>query len=228
MTDKTLLDRLARLGLPLMEGGEEFDVNQTLAEVVKSRDTRLWEGFPVLLVNAARDFRFEYDQVLATLATEEEREDFRALLLLALTLYESFHLSFYWAKKLKEKLPAGDSAQLKQLTRSLAHDDVFAYAGREFQAGRLKGVFELYFEKGAERSRQRKDAYEELSLEYALSQVFSPKQKELFRKKLDGLPLTKTEKEYYSRAVKKKVAALANAELHRLARVPNPKMAPLK
>jgi hypothetical protein len=56
-----------------------------------------------------------------------------------------------------------------------------------------------------------------LSLEYALSQVFSPKQKELFRKKLDGLPLSKTEKEYYSRTVKKKVVALANAELHRLA-----------
>jgi hypothetical protein len=80
-------------------------------------------------------------------------------------------------------------------------------------------VFELYFEKDAERNRQRKDTYDELSLEFALSQLFSPKQKELFRKKLDGVPLTKTEKEYYSRAVKKKVAALANAELHRLARM---------
>ncbi|HIJ97349.1 MAG TPA: hypothetical protein HPP94_16765 [Desulfuromonadales bacterium] len=36
---------------------------------------------------------------------------------------------------------------------------------------------------------------------------------------LDGIPLIKTEKEYYSRAVKKKVAALANAELHRQARM---------
>ena len=56
-----------------------------------------------------------------------------------------------------------------------------------------------------------------LSLEYALSQVFSPKQKELFKKRLEGLPLTKTEKEYYSRTVKKKVVALANPELHRMA-----------
>lgn len=82
---------------------------------------------------------------------------------------------------------------------------------------RLKGVFELYFEKNAEKSRLRKEKYEELSLEYALSQMFSPKQKELFKKKLEGLPLTKTEKEYYSRTVKKKVVALANPELHRLA-----------
>lgn len=219
MSDKSLLERLSRLGLPLMETSEEFDVNQTLAEVVKSRDTRLWEGFPVLLVNAARDYRFEYDRVLDNFTTEEEREDFHALLLLSLALYESYHLSFYWTKQLKEKFSNRDAAQLKQLTKSLAHDDMFTFAGREFQSGRLKGVFELYFEKDAEKSRQRKDTYDELSLEYALSQVFSPKQKELFRKKLDGLPLTKTEKEYYSRAVKKKVAALANVELHRMARM---------
>ena len=43
-------------------------------------------------------------------------------------------------------------------------------------------------------------------------------QKELFKKRLEGLPLTKTEQEYYSRSVKKKVVALANAELHGLAR----------
>jgi hypothetical protein len=34
--------------------------------------------------------------------------------------------------------------------------------------------------------------------------MFSPKQKELFKKRLEGLPLTKTEQEYYSRSVKKK------------------------
>jgi hypothetical protein len=45
-----------------------------------------------------------------------------------------------------------------------------------------------------------------------------PKQKELFKKKLKGLPLTKTEREYYSRTVKKKVVALANAELHSLSK----------
>ena len=59
---------------------------------------------------------------------------------------------------------------------------------------------------------------DELSVEYALSQVFSPKQKELFFQKLKGEKFTKTEREYYSRAVKKKVLALANDELHGLAR----------
>jgi hypothetical protein len=219
MSDKTLLERLSRLGLPLMETSEEFDVNQTLADVVKNRDTRLWEGFPVLLVNAARDYRFDYKSILDNLSGNEEKEDFHSLLLLSLALYETYHLSFYWTKQLKEKLSDRDTSQLKQLINSLAHNDLLSFAGRDFQVERLKGLFDLYFEKDAEKNRQRKDTYDELSLEYALSQLFSPKQKELFRKKLDGMPLTKTEKEYYSRAVKKKVAALANAELHRLARM---------
>jgi hypothetical protein len=42
--------------------------------------------------------------------------------------------------------------------------------------------------------------------------------KELFKKKLEGLPLNKTEQEYYSRTVKKKVVALANSELHSLSK----------
>ncbi|HXE98595.1 MAG TPA: hypothetical protein VN642_19490 [Dongiaceae bacterium] len=48
-------------------------------------------------------------------------------------------------------------------------------------------------------------------LAFAMSQMFSPKQKELFKKRLEGLPLSKTEQEYYSRSVKKKVVALASA-----------------
>ncbi|MDD2736833.1 MAG: hypothetical protein PHF56_23100 [Desulfuromonadaceae bacterium] len=42
-----------------------------------------------------------------------------------------------------------------------------------------------------------KEKHGEYSLAFALSQMFSPKQKELFKKRLQGLPLTKTEQEYY-------------------------------
>lgn len=83
---------------------------------------------------------------------------------------------------------------------------------------RLKGLFELYFEQNADKSSQRKQKYEEYTLAFAMSQMFSPKQKELFKKRLVGLPLTKTEQVYYYRSVKKKVVVLANAELHGLAK----------
>lgn len=219
MNDNNLLERLSRLGLPLMETSQEFDVSQTLAEVVKSPETRLWEAFPVLLANAARELRFDYQRTCDNLATDVEKDDFRTLLLLSAALYEFYHLSFFWMKQVQDKFSEQDKSRMKQVKKALAHDITFSLGNREFQPERLKGTFELYFEKDAEKNRQRKDTYEELSLEYALSQLFSPKQKELFRKKLDGLPLTKTEKEYYSRAVKKKVVAIANTELHRMARI---------
>jgi hypothetical protein len=60
---KELLGNLKRLGFSLMEAMDDFDVNKTLAEAVKSKDTRLWEGFPVLLANAAEEYYFDYDQV---------------------------------------------------------------------------------------------------------------------------------------------------------------------
>ncbi len=217
MTEKPLVERLSQLGLPLLETSDEFDVNQTLAEVVKSRDTRLWEGFSVLLVNAAKDFRFAYERILDNLDNKEQRKTFHSLLQIALALYDLYHLSFSWTKPLKDMLSDNEKAYLKHLRKELASGNSFTLNGLVFHSSRLKNAFELYFEKDAEISRQQKEKHEELSLEYALSQVFSPKQKELFKKRLEGLPLTKTEKEYYSRAVKKKVVALANPELHRLA-----------
>jgi hypothetical protein len=217
MTEKPLFERLSKLGLPLLETSDVFDVNQTLAEVVKSMDARLWEGFPVLLINAAKDFRFAYDRVLEHLENKEQRKTLHSLLQVSLTLYDIYHLSFSWTRPLKEMLSENKKTWLKQLRKELTSGNSFTLNGLEFHSSRLKNAFELYFEKDAEKSRQQKVKHEELSLEYSLSQVFSPKQKELFKKRLEGLPLTKTEKEYYSRTVKKKVVALANPELHRLA-----------
>jgi len=216
MVDKKLLDNLNRLGFQLMEARADVDANKTLAEVVKSKDTRLWEGFPVLLANAARDYNFDYDQVQQFL-TKKGREDFQTLLLLSLALYQHYHLSFTWSNQLKKTFSHQDLARLKELRKLLYHGNEVPVGNRRFDPSRLKQTFNNYFEQDVEKTRQLKEKHEELSLEYALSQLFSPKQKELFQKKLKGELLTKTEKEYFSRTVKKKVSALANPELHRLA-----------
>ena len=137
-----------------------------------------------------------------------------------MTLYQHYHLSFLWMSRLKKHFTDEEKINLKQFRNWLAHNETFVYKGKRFDAARFKQMFKLYFEKmqrKADRSRQKKDSSESLSLEYSLSQMFAPKQKEVFKKMLEGLPLTKTEREYYSRTVKKKVTALANAELHRLA-----------
>ncbi len=216
-SENTLLKKLSMLGLPLMETSEEFDVDQTLAEVVTSHDTRLWEGFPVLLMNAAKEYGFDCQRVLQYLTSNESKEAYSSLLALSTALYEVNHLHFLWANKLKKTFSPEQKSYVKELKSYLSRNDSFVCAGVEFNPDRLKNMFSLYFETDAERTQETAYKNDALALEYALSQFFSPKQKELFKKKLEGRHLTKTEKEYFSRSVKKKVVALANADLHRMA-----------
>jgi len=218
MTDDKFLKSLSKLGFPMLEPSEELQVNETLAKVVKSNDSRLWEGFPVLLANAGESYQFASDQVEQQLPTKELKERYHRLILLSAAVYSYYHLTFSWLTKLKKTFSDTDKNYVKTCRSALAHDQTPNWLDNEFDPERVKGLFELYYEQKAEKDRRRKDRYEEFSLEHALSQVFSPKQKELFKKKLEGDPLTKTEQEYYSRTVKKKVVALANSELHRLSR----------
>ena len=51
-----------------------------------------------------------------------------------------------------------------------------------------------------------------------LGRLFSPKQHELILKKLNGETMTKTEREYYSRTSKKKLAAILNGTIQEIAR----------
>jgi len=98
MTDKQLLNSVAKLGLPMFEPEEEFDVNETLAQVVKSREARLWEGFPVLLANAANDYRFSLDQVKRML-NRGQLGQLQRLVLLSLAVYDVQNLTLPWASK---------------------------------------------------------------------------------------------------------------------------------
>lgn len=217
MTDKKLLTNLAKLGLPMFEPSEELDTSETLAEVVKSHDTRLWECFPVLVANAIERDQFAPEKVKEYLSNKEESDHFHRLVLLSFALYSLYHLSSRW-RNYQNFSSGSDRKAIKSCEKDLANNRNLHWNEVELSTERVKEQFDLYFTQRAEKNQRRKEKLENFSLEYALSQIFSPKQKELFKRKLDGDLLTKTEQEYYSRTVKKKVVALANAELHGLAR----------
>ena len=214
---KSLLDEVAALGFPLMEAGKEADVNATLSEVVKSDELRLWEGFPVLLMHSAENSLFDYTVVRSRLAPAEQ-ETLDYLLLMSLVLYKTLGLKFSWITKLYHQLHFNDTD--KKFQDSLGYfktHGLFRFNNTVLEAQRLKNAFQNYLQE-TNRLNDVRSQKEHLGLEYALSQVFSPKQRELFLKRMRGEKLTKTEKEYYSRSVKKKVMALANENLHQLAK----------
>ena len=218
MEDNSLLKRLRALGFPLFETGEMEDANLALADVVKSRDLRLWEGFPVVLATSAEKGRFDYAKTSGHLKSKSDKLVLASLMAMSLALYKALNLKFLWADALTLSLSVECRKESEGYFNLLKKDQDLKVTGRYISSQRLKAVFNGYFKKATDNLNEFLSAKEEFGLEYALSQVFPPKQKELFLKKLKGEALTKTEREYFSRTVKKKVQALANADLHRLSR----------
>jgi hypothetical protein len=218
MKDNSLLKRLKGLGFSLFETGEAEDANLALADVVKSKDLRLWEGFPVVLATSAEKGHFDYNETAGYLKRESDKFILVSLAAMSLALYKALNLKFPWADTLARSLNAERRKESEEYLNLLKKDQDLKVAGNSMSSQRLKSVFNSYFKKADQNLSDYLCAKEEFGLEYALSQVFPPKQKELFLKKLKGEVLTKTEKEYFSRVVKKKVHALANADLHRLSR----------
>ncbi len=218
MGNSNLLKRVNALGYPLLEAEESQNADLTLADMSRSGDLRLWEGFPVVLANSAGKGLFNYNKVKDHLKKPSGKAALVSLITMSLSLYKFFNLELSWAVDLYKSLTGNNKKELKAYLSNLKNEKDLNVAGRKMSAQRLKTVFKNYFNKPPEKLNEMLAVRDEMSLGYSLSQVFSPKQKELFLKKLKREKMTKTEREYFSRVVKKKVLALANLELNSLAR----------
>lgn len=215
--NKELLERIRTLGFPLFDVEQESDPNTTIADVVKSKDLRLWEGFPVILFNCVEKELFNYGKVIKKLKRSTDKSIFDKLYIVALAIYKTLNLESLWIASLYNSLSHDKKNKYDSILNKLKNNKDINIANYIISSQRLKGIFVNYFTREQSKINSLLSLKEEFDLEYSLSQVFSAKQKELFLKKLKGEKLNKTEKEYFSRVVRKKVIALANPELHRLA-----------
>jgi hypothetical protein len=221
MKREDLVFNLSRLGYSLVspeveELGEE-QVVELLAELVDSKDLRLVEGFPVVLANCAhKGMNLDFAALLAKhKPRSRKRQDLEKLLLVSSELLTRQGL---------EK-PVGlekVSASLKARYEDLLAADLLTLGTKvSLSTERLMNTLRRYatdLETSKSRREREKDKQRRsFQLSYYLSTLFSPKQKELVLKKLNGEPLNKTEQEYFSRTVKKKLEALANPEVKKVA-----------
>lgn len=221
MKREDLVFNLSRLGYSLVspeveELGEE-QVVELLAELGDSKDLRLVEGFPVVLANCAhKGMNLDFAALLAKhKPRSRKRQDLEKLLLVSSELLTRQGL---------EK-PVGlekVSASLKARYEDLLAADLLTLGTKvSLSTERLMNTLRRYatdLETSKSRREREKDKQRRsFQLSYYLSTLFSPKQKELVLKKLNGEPLNKTEQEYFSRTVKKKLEALANPEVKKVA-----------
>ena len=214
MNNENLLRKAAELGFQADRTSHQYDPNKTLAEVVQSHDQRLWEAFPVMLASAAQAGEFNFEAANACLA-EEERKYLKLLVIVALGLYDSLGLDVPRRKRLSEGFPA---RLIANFSAKLEVNAPLELGRLSLLPGKLKENFLEYRKKSAVLAENTAKTREEAGLEAAISRIFTARQKGLLIKRLNREPMTKTEKEYFSRVIKKKAQALANESLHRLAK----------
>jgi hypothetical protein len=205
MNKEELITALGELGYylftPEKESLSNSKVLDVLDELSGSENLRLIEGFPVVLANCAhRGIRLDILTLLSRYGRESQRRaDLEKLILASSDLL---------AQEGLEK-PEGLDASLGTLRTNhgdLLQEEVLDLSkGRSVSTERLRNALRRYAVdlERSESVRQRDQRRQLRSFELALhlSTLFPPKQKELILKKLRGEPLSKTEKEYYSRIV---------------------------
>ena len=222
MKREDLVLNLGRLGYSLVtpeaqEVGED-QVVELLAELVDSKDLRLVEGFPVVLANCAqRDMNLDFTALLAKhKPRSRKRQNLEKLLLVSSQLLTQEGLD---RPEGLEKVKKSFETKYGDL---LANDVLTLDDTTALSTARLRNTLRRYSStletSRSKRKREKDKQLRSFQLNYFLSTLFSPKQKELVLKKLNGEPLNKTEQEYFSRTVKKKLEALNNSEVRRVAK----------
>lgn len=222
--DKTeLLEQLARYGYALAAPRSPADPEKVLTELLRQDDTRLLEGFPVVLANALSEKQslvWESKSWSPEKAfSKKMKERWTDLMGLSLLLFRLFGLSKTLegrALRVLRKCSDGE-ATLSAMEKDFSGSGEVFVGTLRVSAERLKNSFRNYvlLQAGDKGLQEQKDA---LELELLFSELFTLRQKELLARRLAGKPFTKTEQEYYSRVVKKRLKALANERVHQLAR----------
>jgi len=221
MKREDLIAALGDLGYPLVVPDRPRITRQMVVEVLStlgnSNDPRLIEGFPVILANCAhRGLKLDIHALLSRYPLKSQgRQNLEKLFLISSQLLNEEKLEQpdglgSVAESLKTKYPDLLSDETVTLNKRVSLSTKRLQNTLRRYAGSLEG-----FESGRERDKLRQQ--QSFHLHKHLSTLFSPKQKELVLKKLGDQPFTKTEQEYYSRVVKKKLEALTNTELRRIA-----------
>ena len=201
MEKELLLKRLEELGYPLQEIDIPIDENEILAEVIKTQEPRLWEGFPILLARLLDTNKIDYSKITDHFDKNEYNIHFRFLLAVSFALFHFLGLNY---KPPKDFTDSGsvDKNKIVDYQSNFKNSKDISDSKMRLSPSRLINTFKIYSTQSGWNVKDYVALTDDFDLEYALSQIFSQKQKELIFKRLRGEKMTKTEQEYSSRSVK--------------------------
>ena len=220
---KGLMERLAGYGYVLQRPKSSQPAESLLVDLLKQDEARLLEGFPVVLARRLRESGpLSWENKKWNPSTEFSLKIEKRLGVMLAFSYQLFKLfgleKEYGSRALKVLARLKQGAETaRQVQERFLHSEPFLMGDVELSSERLKTTFRNYALQNEESADVQKKQHA-LELELLLSELFTPRQKELLKKRLEGKEFTKTERETYYRVVKKRLKALANDELHQMAR----------
>jgi len=221
MNKEELITALGQLGYRLFSPEKQRlsskKVLDVLDELSASDDSRLIEAFPVVFANCAHGgIKLDIRGLLSRYGTGSQRRANLEKLILA-----SSDLMAQEGLDKPEELDGSVSHMRAKYGDLLKEELLDLGKHSSVSTERLRNALRRYaidLERSESvRERNSRKQFRSFQLDLHLSTLFPPKQKELILKKLKGDSLSKTEQEYYSRVVKKKLESVVNSELRKIA-----------
>lgn len=194
----------------------EHQIVVILDALASADDAEVVARFPAVLVVCARRGLSLNSQALFSRywETSPKRQNLEKLLLVSAMIFNT--------QKLK---PPGNLAKIAASLKP-KYDDLITAGEFQLSSGMLVAIRDLeaslirYLSGHSQIQavEKPKKPSQPMILDIYLDRLFPPKQKELVLKKRDDMTFTKTEREYYSRIVRKKLEAIASDEVGKLAR----------
>ena len=189
-----LLSELSHRGFPLIQNRQEFSLQSIIKKVLKAGEPRLTDLLPFLLLQGS---------------SVHQSADF-------------VDLHIFELKDLNKIKAVWDALGLKpailgQVSRALQNTAPLKLSKPSL--AEYQKLHWLYRQNQEASVNQHLETKQSLATQNALSFLFAKKQKLIVLKKLNGLTLTKSEREYFSRVIKKKLCAIADSGVVKISRL---------
>lgn len=211
-------------GYSLLRPQDTADPANLLKEIAQVEDARLLEGFPVVLSSwllKKPDVAPPLAEIEEGIASAGDKKRFRLLVGITWQLMLMLPDASSAREKLRNYLEKRDPNVTADVRKAFAEGKPLNAGRTKLSPERLQTTFSNYVlaaqKHERERLSERIERAREMAFNEALNDLFSERQIEIIQKVLAREALTKTEREYYSRVIKKRMAAIANPDLHTLA-----------
>lgn len=216
-----LLRDLDRYGYHLAQPASA-NAAQVLQRMVASDDGRVLEGVPVVLTHVLLS-KEELDLEAVELSLPSAlQKRFRVLVAVTYLFLFLVPESDSQRKQLQQYLKKREPALVETVTEKLRNQHkVQVGAGVVLDEERLEKTYKNYVVEQFRTSQvslsKQLEHQRSVMFQEAVIELFTDKQRELMFKVMNHQPLTKTEREYYSRVVKPRLKALRNPDLQTMA-----------